>query len=184
MGVSTINGKAQRLAQFLDCSMVQSQWLAGYHVNWKTGQRDRPEPGGLESHTHCSAFVAAMAMRLGVYILRPPEHKQELLSNAQVQWLLNEGGGYGWRRLYGEAAAQEAANEGDLAVAAFQSPDSHKPGHIAIIRPSDKSPGALAAEGPQITQAGGHNYVSTSLQNGFTWRRWGVLFFTHAMAGP
>ncbi len=167
------------LARFLDGSGVEQLWLPGYHVNWETGRADRREPGGLESHTHCSAFVAAMAMRLGVYILRPPQHRQELLSNAQAQWLMRVGPGSGWQALSGAEAAQSAANRSDLVVVSFQSPDPKVPGHIAIVRPGQKDPAQLDAEGPQITQAGGHNYVSTTLQNGFTWRCRSVRYYRH-----
>ena len=33
-------------------------------------------------HTHCSAFTAAAAMRLGIYLLRPPEHVDETSKSA------------------------------------------------------------------------------------------------------
>jgi hypothetical protein len=37
-------------------------------------------------HTHCSAYVAAAAFYLDIYILRPPNHQQLHLANAQVSW--------------------------------------------------------------------------------------------------
>jgi len=33
-------------------------------------------------HPHCNAFVAAAAKRLNIYILRPADHAQILLTNA------------------------------------------------------------------------------------------------------
>src|SRR5690349_14250421 len=65
-----------RLARFLDASKVTELWQPGWHVDWQTGESDRSTPGGPEAKTHCSAFVAAMAERLGVYVLRPPQHPQ------------------------------------------------------------------------------------------------------------
>ena len=86
-----------RLAAFLDATGVDRLWLHGFRVNWETGEAieawddDRP-------HTHCSAFVASVAKRLGVYVLRPPEHGQVLLANAQMGWLSGpEAGADGWR---------------------------------------------------------------------------------------
>ena len=59
-------------------------WLAGERVNWESGapvgawRDDRP-------HTHCSAFVASAAKRLGIFVLRPPDHGAVLLANAQIK---------------------------------------------------------------------------------------------------
>ena len=55
-------------------------------------------------------------------------------------------------------------------------------GHIALIRPSTKSAAQVAKEGPQITQAGGHNYNSAPLNKGFAQQvidRHQVLFFAY-----
>jgi hypothetical protein len=52
-------------------------------------------------------------------------------------------------------------------LAAYRNHHDDKPGHIAIVRPSDKSLQQLRAEGPQVTQAGGTNYRSTALRTGF-----------------
>ena len=52
-------------------------------------------------------------------------------------------------------------------MAVYRNHHDDKPGHIAIVRPSDKSARAIAEEGPQVTQAGGTNYNSTSLVQGF-----------------
>jgi hypothetical protein len=176
-----ITVRAAALAQLLDGTGVDHLWKSGWHVDWQTGQADRAEPGGPEAHTHCSAFVAAIAEREGIYILRPPQHRQQLLANAQMHWLTQQGDQSGWQTVAGEHAAQTLANQGVFVIASYENPDPHKPGHIAILRPSLKSTIELAADGPQITQAGGHNYISTTLQNGFRGRRPHVLFFAHAM---
>ena len=81
-------------------------------------------PGGPEAKTHCSAFVAAMAERLGIYVLRPPQHSQRLLANAQMRWLRDHGrSSPDGRRLGSDAEAQEAANRGELVVEAYENPD-------------------------------------------------------------
>jgi hypothetical protein len=86
--------------------------------------------------------------------------------------------------------AQAAANRGELVVAAFQNPDPHRPGHIAVLRPSEKTQAELDLEGPQEAQAGGHNWVSTDVAQGFhvhhgAWLPGGVgaiRFFAHEVA--
>ena len=86
-----ITAQGRQLERFLDDSGVDHLWLAGWHIDWRTGAKDRTEPGGAETKSHCSAFVAAMAERLRIYVLRPPEHRQELLANAQMRWLRDHG---------------------------------------------------------------------------------------------
>ncbi len=129
-----ITPEGERLARFLDSSDVMSRWLAGWHVDWRTGDRDRAAPGGPEAKTHCSAFVAAMAERLGAYVLRPPEHSQELLANAQMRWLREHGSEQGWWTEASDMDAQAAANRGELVLESFENPNPHRPGHIAIVR--------------------------------------------------
>lgn len=114
-----ISEAGKRLSQKLDSFEVEKHWPAGQHINWETGDPDgRPEtkPG---KHTHCSAFVASAAKQLGVYILRPPEHGQVLLANAQFDWLAKDGAGKGWRHLKDGSQAQEEANKGEFVVAAY-----------------------------------------------------------------
>jgi hypothetical protein len=87
-----ISPKGLALERFLDGLDVDRRWIAGVHIDWETGIPDgKPEklPG---KHTHCSAFVASAAKKLGIYILRPPEHGQVLLANAQFEWLEGEQG--------------------------------------------------------------------------------------------
>jgi hypothetical protein len=60
------------------------------------------------------------------------------------------------------------------------------PGHIAIVRPSNKREAELREEGPQITQAGGTNYRSVALKVGFAghpaaWTHHEVRFYAHAI---
>jgi hypothetical protein len=184
-----ISAAGGRLAAVLDGCGVDHLWLHGFKVNWKTGAAisawadDRP-------HTHCSAFVAAIAMRLGIYVLRPPQHPQTLLANAQMGWLRSpKATTIGWQPLPDVTSAQIRSNLGELVLAAFENPDRNKPGHIAIVRPSEIDAAMLLANGPFVTQAGGHNALSVLLARGFAnhkgaWVAGGsgsVRFFGHAV---
>jgi hypothetical protein len=177
---------AAKLAQFYDDLHVEDHWIAGTHVDWQSGDPDgSPEtlPG---RHTHCSAFVASAAKKLGVYILRPPEHGQALLANAQNEWLASAGAGSGWRPLQDAAAAQAAANRGLLVVASYHNHRDDKPGHIAIVRPSDKPESAVESEGPDVIQAGSHNYSRIRLVDGFAghphaWADQEVQYYAHSV---
>ncbi|QBB69387.1 hypothetical protein ELE36_02790 [Pseudolysobacter antarcticus] len=181
-----ISAPARALIASIDALNVEQRWPAGEHVHWESGEPDgKPEktPG---KHTHCSAFVAAAAKKVGIYILRPPEHGQILLANAQFDWLENQGARQGWLPVRDAVEAQAHANRGDLVVAAYKNHHDDKPGHIAIVRPSDKSAMAIRAEGPEITQAGGTNYRDTTLQRGFAghpaaWAQHEVRFYAHVV---
>jgi hypothetical protein len=73
----------------------------------------------------------------------------------------------GWHMLPDVVTAQAEANGGTLVMAVFANPNLTKPGHIAIIRPGLITPGALAHDGPMITQAGGHNALAAALAESF-----------------
>ncbi|WP_342359897.1 hypothetical protein [Terrarubrum flagellatum] len=170
----------------LDRMGVEQRWIAGQHIEWETGLPDGRPLSNRGRHTHCSAFVASAAKQLGVYILRPPEHGQTLLANAQFEWLAEEGAPNGWRPVADAAMAQQLANRGMLVVAAYHNHYDDKPGHIAIVRPSEKSAAQIAVEGPDIIQAGTRNYSRVSLREGFSGHRsaWGrneVAYFAHAL---
>jgi hypothetical protein len=176
----------ERLATLLDRSGVEHLWLPHFHIEWLTGEPDPSRPGWSPTATHCSAYAAAMADRMGVYLLRPPEHGQDLLANAQLRWLAGQGEAEGWREVDAKEA-QTLANQGFLVLAAYENPDPRRPGHIAVIRPSEKSLAALAADGPEDAQAGAHNALSMPVAESFAGHRgaWepdgagGVRFFAH-----
>ncbi len=175
-----VDANGQRLARLLDGTGVDHLWLRGWHVNWETGAPDRDAPGGGEAKTHCSAFVAAIAERLHIYVLRPPEHPQNLLANAQMHWLHGDGTQKGWAPVAGPHQAQTLANHGELVVAAWENPNPHRPGHIAIIRPSAKAAAQLTAEGPEETQSGTRNYLDTTVSIGFRGHDPSqILYFVH-----
>jgi hypothetical protein len=172
--------------QTIDAMEVERHWPAGVHVDWETGVPDgrRGTPGG--KHTHCSAFAAAAAERLGVYLLRPPEHSQALLANAQYDWLAREGARRGWVPLADAIDALNRANFGDLVVAVYRNHDDDKPGHIAIVRADDKTVADVERDGPQVTQAGSTNHRSITLRLGFAghplaWEGHEVRFYAHAV---
>ncbi len=172
-----ITSAGKRLAQALDDMDVEHHWLPGVRVHWRSGEPTTPR---RRASTHCSAFVAAACDRLGVYILRPPEHSQTLLANAQQRWLVSEGPGNGWRPIRTWGEAQQLANRGEVVVASWRNPNPRKPGHVALVRPSEKSAETIAAEGPDVIWAGRQNHNRGSLFEGF--RRHPkdqVLFFAH-----
>jgi hypothetical protein len=192
MGIAAatpVSPAAERIARQIDSLDVESHWPAGVHVKWDTGIPDGRPESSSGKHTHCSAFVAAAARSLGIYILRPPEHPQVLLANAQYDWLEQEGAQRGWKALGSAEEAQRYANEGWLVLAAYRNHNDNKPGHIAIVRPSDKREAAIREEGPQITQAGATNYRNVALKVGFAghpaaWGRREVRFYAHAVDAP
>jgi hypothetical protein len=182
-----VTAAGQRLAETLDAMNVESLWLAHEHVNWETGEPDRGGAyEGPNHHTHCSAFAAAAAKRMGVYLLRPPEHGQQLLANAQAGWLAGgEAQKQGWQEISGARRAQTEANRGNLVVVVYANPDPREPGHVAVVRPSEKSEQALGRGGPQILQAGNHNHSSTTVRAGFSnhpgaWPT-GVRYYVHTL---
>jgi hypothetical protein len=182
----TITPDGHRLEASLDALDVEQHWPAGVHVNWRSGEPDGRLVKTEGKHTHCSAFVAAAAEKVGVYILRPPEHSPMLLANAQYDWLANTAVARGWQPLGSGEQAQADANQGMLVVAVYRNHHDDRPGHIAIVRPSDKPDATVRDEGPQITQAGMTNYRSTSLRQGFAshpaaWNRGEVRYYAHAV---
>ena len=182
-----ISPAGQTMAKFLDDSGVDHLWLARQHVHWESGVQDRPaDYSGPGRATHCSAYAAAMGKRLGIYMLRPPEHSTQLLASAQTRWFASDQAKQqGWEAIANAQAAQSRANAGALVVISYANPNSHKPGHIAIVRPSLKTQEQLAAEGPQTAQAGNTNSANWTALQGFShhpgaWPH-GVKYFGHAL---
>ena len=162
-------GPTEELWRRLESMEVEKLWLPGAIVDWKTGlPTGQPIKDAKSKHTHCSQFVAAVADRLAIPLLRPPEHGVVLLANAQYDWLAADAGKRaGWVALKDGAAAQAAANDGRLVLASLKNPEATRPGHIAVVRPGTKDAGLLAQEGPDVMQAGGTNALRTSLRKGF-----------------
>jgi hypothetical protein len=166
------------MTEFLAGIPVESRWQSGHHITWTTGQQDRADGVAPETASHCSAFVAAVALALDLYVLRPPNHSQELLTNHQYAWLngkeypgapnaqasnwqaLGLSGGPGVL-----AQAVSRANAGQLVLAAFASADPHKPGHICIMRPQVWSEDSGSP--PLVMSAGTRNYPSIDMKTAF-----------------
>jgi hypothetical protein len=166
----TIEANGVKLKTFYLALNVENLWIAGNHVNWQTGEADKPDAtAGI--HTHCSAFVAAACKKLAIYILRPPEHKQELLSNAQFDWLsLPQAVNAGWKKIEGNnvyVEAQSMANRGIVVIAICKNPDNTKPGHVAMVMPGEVTNEKLENDGPNLIMAGTHNFNKISLKAGF-----------------
>ena len=167
--VARSKGPAEELWKRLEAMEVDKLWLPGAIVDWKTGlPTGQPIKDAKSKHTHCSQFVAAVADRLAIPLLRPPERGVVGLANAQFDWLASDAGKKaGWVALKDGAAAQAAANDGRLVLASLKNPDATRPGHIAVIRPGAKGAEELAADGPDVMQAGGTNALRTTLRKGF-----------------
>ena len=184
-----ITAEGEKLRSFLDSMHVEEHWIAGAVVDWRTGEPTGQPVTDDGKHTHCSQFAAAACERLGVYLLRPPEHRATLLANAQFDWLPEKGRESDWSPVGDGKTAQELANRGTLVVAVYKNHDPKKSGHIAIIRPSTKSDAELETGGPEVTQAGGTNHNSCSLKEGFRNHPDGfgkseIRFFSHPATFP
>ncbi len=174
-----ITSKGRRLARVLDSLDVEQRWLPGDAVEWRTGEHD---PAARPLKGHCSAFAAAACAALHVYILRPPDHDERLLANAQCGWLEEEGRRHGWRRTEDPLWAQGLANEGNIVVACYRNPDRTDPGHIAIVRPSLKAPEKIESDGPDVTQAGTRNFRKVAARIAFrhharAWNRGEIVYY-------
>ena len=162
-----VSPEGQAVTAVLESMGVERLWLAGAIVDWRTGEPTGRPITDKGKHTHCSQFAAAACERLGVYILRPPEHSAVQLANAQFDWLQDAGAAVGWVPLPNGVSAQDSANAGMVVVAVCKNPDPKKPGHIALVRAGQKSEELIGREGPDVIQAGGTNFVRTSLRRGF-----------------
>lgn len=167
---------------------VENLWIAGHHINWITGVPDM-EGADAGIKTHCSAFVAAACKNQNIYILRPPEHGQVLLANAQYLWLQSPAAVVlGWHQIIDSSpvaiyySAQKYANNGLVVIAVYQNPISKKPGHIAMVRPTKISVQQISDNGPSVIMASTHNFNLISLKMGFKshinkWPEPAILFY-------
>ena len=167
---------------------VENLWIAGHHINWITGNTDQDNAeSGIK--THCSAFVASACKNQNIYILRPPEHGQVLLANAQYEWLQSTSAtSMGWHIIIESTptaiyySAQRYANKGLVVIAVCKNPISKKPGHIAMVRPDLISQQQINDNGPSLIMAGTLNYNLISLKKGFKshikqWPESEILFY-------
>lgn len=164
-----ITEQGKKLEYIMDKMDVEKLWSYQRHVNWETGVPDRPSDyQGPDRYSHCSAFAAAFGKKVNAYLLRPPEHEETFLASAQARWLRSDAGKKaGWNSLTHFKEAQQFANEGYFVIAVYESNDTYKPGHIAIVRPSLKSAEELQRVGPQVIQSGKTNKNSWDLKHAF-----------------
>lgn len=134
--------------------------------------------------SHCSAFAAAVACVLDVYLLRQPDASDLNLANNQAVWLVTNHN-CGWYAIPRSTDAQHLANVGELVVASLK--EDVGSGHIAVLRPSAKSDAEILADGPQECQSGVHNYNSVTVKTGFALHDDAlgrVLYYGHAVTNP
>ena len=162
----------------------RDKWIAGENVYWESGL-----PTGVPETCPASTPIAARSSppprrsSASIFCARR-EHGQKLLANAQNEWLAEEGArpwlAQARRRQRGASRRQSRpARGGEL-------PQSHddRPGHIAIVRPGNKTAEQIAAEGPDVIQAGSVNKTSISLKDGFAghpaaWRDHEIAYYAH-----
>ena len=94
----------------------------------------------------------------------------------------------GWRQVADPSRAQSLANEGVLVVASYHNRRDDLPGHIAIVRPANKSEEQISAEGPQVIQAATTNSASISVREAFAGHRhaWSddeIDYYAHEIHG-
>jgi hypothetical protein len=188
IGSTNITAQGHALSAFLDSLQVEQYWTNGKSVNWLTGAA-----GGTGTNqtkgtaSHCSAFAAAVAQLLGVYLLPPPDgpEKDMGLANYQSDWLRTNTTA-GWFAVSSMTDAQHLANIGTLLVASYKETDGSS-GHIAILRPSTKSDAEILAAGPQECQSGVNNYNNIDVRTGFAQHDNpldNILYYGHAVTNP
>lgn len=185
IGATNITDQGHALSAFLDSLQVEQYWDNGKSVNWLTGA-----PGGngtnmtVGTASHCSAFAAAVACLLDVYLLRQPDASDLNLANNQAAWLATNRT-CGWYAIPRPTDAQHLANIGALVVASLK--EEVGSGHIAVLRPSTKSDTEILSNGPQECQSGIYNYNSTDVRTGFGQHDEPldrILYYGHAVINP
>ena len=179
-----IDASGIKLLKFYKQLNVENLWQKGVHVNWETGEADNPN-ATKNIKTHCSSFAAAACKHLHIYLLRPPEHKESLLANAQYEWLSTEEAAKdGWEKLPSNdyKTIQEKANSGFVVIAVWKNPSPHLSGHIALIMPQNIDAEKLSEKTIKIIQAGRINSSHISLEEGFkkhikSWQNSTIVFY-------
>jgi hypothetical protein len=183
---TTAYSNATMFGAFLDSLQVEDYWSMDTNVNWLTGA-----PGPLDSgpnqtigaETHCSAFAAAVADLMNIYILRQPQASDLNLANHQAMWLATNT--MGWTNVVTPVEAQHLANSGNLVVASYENPDTNVSGHIAVLRPSNRTDVSVNLLGPEECQSGSTNYNDTVMTTGFPGQfPESILFYSHAVTYP
>lgn len=123
-------------------------------------------------NTYCNIFAWDVSRAMGAEIphwidsagnIMAPHapNASEITINGGVNWMRNHGvTQFGFRSCTPQQA-QDAANQGKLAVVMWKNTGSGH-GHVAVVRP-----GTLTSGGPEIAQAGRHNFNDGHVSLGF-----------------
>jgi LysM repeat protein len=123
-------------------------------------------------NTYCNIFVWDVSRAMGAEIAHWIDssgniavpfapHANEININGGVNWMNDHGVTQrGWK-VTTAPEAQNAANQGLLAVVMWKNPTGGH-GHTAVVRP-----GSINDKGPVIAQAGRHNFNEGHVVNGF-----------------
>jgi hypothetical protein len=139
----------------------------------------RYRPGGS---TFCNIYAYDYCYLSGVYLprvwwtdmaiaelsqgrsipVRYGENVAELSANSLYDWLREFGNAFGWSRMAGLDALQEAANNGGVGVICAQRTDLNRSGHICLVVPEVPPHTAARRDGsvslPLQSQAGTRNF--------------------------
>jgi len=145
---------------------IYSQLINQFAVG--NNQRYLPNNG----NTYCNIFAWDVSRAMGAEIphwidsagnIKAPHepNASEITINGGVNWMRSFGvTKFGFRSCTAQEA-QDAANQGKLAVVMWKNTGSGH-GHVAVVRP-----GTLTAAGPEIAQAGRHNFNDGHVSQGF-----------------
>jgi hypothetical protein len=134
------------------------------------GNNPRYKPG--DGKTYCNIFVWDVTRAMGAEIPHWVDNHgniavpfgsgaNEININGGVDWMKNHGvEDHGWQSVTAQQA-QDAANDGRLAVVLWKNQTGGH-GHTAVVRP-----GELTTKGAAIAQAGAHNFNLGHVVNGF-----------------
>ena len=149
---SPITAQASAFAAFVASLHVEQLWQKSVAVDWETGE-PTSDFAVSPTDTHCSAFAAAVAKRVGIYLLQPPDHHptrrhqegQEFLANAQSFWL---------NGAYDPAGADEPSAEDEEINAKVKTPESAGWANVSERLAVDASAFDLALEAQNLANAG------------------------------
>lgn len=150
---------------------ILMRWISVNQVNWFTGQKIySPDTVNFPVGSHAGAFVAAVANRFDMYILRPPVNTQANLAYNQATWFQESSSAYGWTEIIATGMeniyvlAQNAANQGNVVVSSYQNTENGE-AHTNIILPSFSITQAdLETNGPNCLNVGAINYNQQTLK--------------------
>lgn len=152
------NTKGNRSAEIY--SQVINQFAVGNNPRYLAGR----------GKTYCNIFMwdvtRAMDAEIPHWIddagdIATPGERgaQEITINGGIVWLNRFGDAHGWNPC-SQDEAQDAANQGKVAVVTFKNPTGH--GHTAVVRP-----GNINSKGATTAQAGRHNFNLGHVRDGF-----------------